>query len=135
MKDCNQCGKCCIKYADGGLVATQEEIDWWEEHRPDIYLYVNDGNIWMDPQSGEQLSYCPWLQIEAGDTVVNSDSEKKLKYVCGIYHDRPQDCRQYPSLIEEMIRDECEMLEAKDINNLKQAQKLLNTIMVDSRSY
>ncbi|MFA0704132.1 YkgJ family cysteine cluster protein, partial [Vibrio sp. 10N.222.48.A3] len=26
MKDCNQCGKCCIKYGDGDLAATQEEI-------------------------------------------------------------------------------------------------------------
>ncbi|HCX26778.1 MAG TPA: zinc/iron-chelating domain-containing protein, partial [Cellvibrionales bacterium] len=24
MKECNQCGKCCIHYSDGGLSATQD---------------------------------------------------------------------------------------------------------------
>ena len=28
MKNCNQCGKCCIKYGDGDLAATQEEITY-----------------------------------------------------------------------------------------------------------
>ena len=53
MKDCNQCGKCCVIYADGGLSASQKEIDAWEENRPDIFAYVSDGKIWVDPATGE----------------------------------------------------------------------------------
>ena len=34
MKDCNQCGKCCIKYGDGGIEASDEDI---EMHGLDIY--------------------------------------------------------------------------------------------------
>lgn len=124
MKSCNQCGKCCIKYSDGGLSASTAEIEHWREFSPDIYRYVSrEGNIWVDPDTGKQLTHCPWL--------------KKLpnqnKYTCDIYHERPADCRYYPSNIEEMIRDECEMLEVSDIKNPKQAQKLLDQLMADSR--
>ncbi|HHJ18661.1 MAG TPA: YkgJ family cysteine cluster protein, partial [Gammaproteobacteria bacterium] len=28
MKECNQCGKCCIKYSDGGLSASSSEIEF-----------------------------------------------------------------------------------------------------------
>ena len=63
MKECNQCGKCCIHYSDGGLSATQDEIDWWQASRPDIYQYVRDGEIWADPNSGERLKRCPFLQL------------------------------------------------------------------------
>ena len=52
MKPCNQCGKCCILYSDGGLTATPDEIQVWHETNPEIYRYVNNGNIWMDPETG-----------------------------------------------------------------------------------
>ena len=43
MKECNQCGKCCIKYGGGDLSATKEEIDLWEIFNPEIYkLYLNN---------------------------------------------------------------------------------------------
>ena len=64
MKDCNSCGKCCIKYSDGGLSATKIEIDTWEDERPDIYQHVNDGKIWHDPDSGKALTLCPFLTKE-----------------------------------------------------------------------
>jgi len=35
--------------------------------------------------------------------------------------------------IDQMVEDECEMLEVKDLTNPKQAQKKLNRIMADSR--
>ncbi len=57
MKECNQCGKCCIKYSNGGL-----------------------------------------------------------------------------SVVEEMMIDEYEMLEEKDLSNPIQAQKALDKIMEDSRT-
>ena len=123
MKSCNQCGKCCIKYADGGLSASQSEIDWWQENRPEIYRYVSRGNIWVHPDTGELLSRCPWLELDSTGT----------KYVCEIYHDRPEDCRHYPTHIAEMILDECEMLESEDIGDRVKGQKKLDIIMSDSR--
>jgi Fe-S-cluster containining protein len=55
------------------------------------------------------------------------------KYTCDIYHDRPEDCKHYPITIAQMVKDECEMLEVKDLANPKQAQKSLDNIMTDSR--
>jgi Fe-S-cluster containining protein len=122
MKSCTQCGKCCIKYADGGLSADQSEIDWWEANRPDIFKFVSGGRIWMDPVSGQQLASCPWLVLTAEN-----------KYACEIYHDRPEDCRHYPTHIDEMITDGCEMLENNDLLDPRGAQKRLDIIMSDSR--
>lgn len=128
MKSCNQCGKCCIKYGDGDLAATQEEIDLWELFNPDIYEYVKDGKIWFDPQTRVQLSQCPFLIEEP-----KKHSEEKTKYSCRIYLDRPEDCRHYPSNINEMVRDECEMIETVDLNNPEKAQKQLDLLMASSR--
>jgi hypothetical protein len=62
MKPCNQCVKCCIHYSDGGLSATTEEIEGWQLFNSAIAEHGVDGNIWMDPFSGEQLTRCPWLE-------------------------------------------------------------------------
>lgn len=72
-----------------------------------------------------QLSRCPFLEIEPG--------EGKAKYTCSIYLSRPEDCRHYPSSISEMIRDECEMIEVKDLEDIKKAQSALDDLMEDSR--
>jgi Fe-S-cluster containining protein len=128
MKDCNQCGKCCIKYADGRLSATQEEIDLWEIFNPDIFEYVKNNEIWFDPNSGVRLKRCPFLDIAP-----KVKAQEKDKYTCSIYLDRPEDCRHYPSLIAEMVRDECEMIEVKDLEKPKQAQVKLDLLMQDSR--
>jgi Fe-S-cluster containining protein len=124
MKPCNQCGKCCIKYGNGGLSVSARQLDYWENYRPEIYRYVNHGNIWMHPETGKQIERCPWLR-KAPD---------QNKYTCDIYYDRPDDCKFYPSTLDEMVRDECEMIEQKDLTNPKQAQKELDIIMEDSRS-
>ncbi|ODW59216.1 hypothetical protein BBL88_04155 [Vibrio parahaemolyticus] len=126
MKDCNQCGKCCIKYGDGDLAATQEEIDLWELFNPDIFEYVKDGKIWFDPETRKQLHRCPFLELAP-------KTEEKDKYTCSIYLDRPEDCRHYPSLINEMVRDECEMIEVVDLVNPKKAQKQLDKLMSSNR--
>ena len=127
MKTCTQCGKCCIKYSDGGLSATQSEIELWDIFRPDIYQYVKNGEIWVDPTSGKQIERCPWLR-EAPNKVTGG-----VLYTCNIYLDRPEDCKYYPVTIEQMIKDDCEMLEPKDLKNSKQAQKTLDQLMFDSR--
>jgi len=128
MKECNQCGKCCIKYGGGDLAATQEEIDLWEIFNPEIFKYVKNNEIWFDPDSGLRLSSCPFLDIAAKTNALEPN-----KYTCSIYLDRPEDCRHYPSLIAEMIRDECEMIEAIDLTNQKPAQIKLDLLMKDSR--
>lgn len=129
MKDCNQCGKCCIKYADGGLTATSEEIRMWEIFRPHIYQYVRNGKIWFKPGTDEQLTNCPFLD----KTTSQNHSSQQEKYSCSIYHDRPEDCRHYPTRISEMIRDDCEMIEVADLKSPEQAQINLDAIMSDSR--
>lgn len=124
MKECNQCGKCCIKYGDGGLSASDSEIEFWEIFRPHIHRYVSDGKIWIDPKTNQPLKRCPWLIKASGEN----------KYSCEIYYDRPDDCKYYPVNIQEMIRDECEMLEPKDFKQPRQAQNILNRLMADSRT-
>ena len=123
MKECNQCGKCCSKYGGSGLSVSPSELEYWETFRPDLYRYVYDGKIWINPETKEQLQQCPWLR-----KIPNQE-----KYSCDIYFDRPDDCRYYPSTIAEMVMDECEMLESHDLVNTKQAQIRLDRIMADSR--
>lgn len=123
MKKCNQCGKCCTKYSDGGLSASESEISFWDVFRPEIYNYVSDGNIWMDPSTGNQLELCPWLRKRPVHNI----------YTCDIYYDRPDDCKHYPVTIEQMIEDGCEMIEERDLAKPKQAQKVLDKLMMDSR--
>lgn len=122
MKHCNQCGKCCINYSDGGLSATDEEIELWQLFNPDIACYVKDGQIWIHPDTGLRLKRCPWL----GET-------HDAKYFCKIYEDRPADCRHYPVNIEQMVKDECEMLEIQDLSNPRHAQHRLDRLMSNDR--
>ena len=129
MKECNQCGKCCIKYGGGDLSATVQEIEMWALFNPEIYQYVKDDEIWFDPKTQLRLSTCPFLEIAP-----KKEPSHKTMYTCSIYLDRPEDCRHYPSLVSEMIRDECEMIEPIDIKNQTRAQHKLNIIMLDSRS-
>ena len=128
MKDCNQCGKCCLKYGNGGLSASASEVDFWEVFRPNIYRYVSAGKIWMNPDTGEQLERCPWLR-----KLPESSASSHDKYGCDIYCDRPDDCKHYPVTIEQMVADDCEMIEVRDLDNLKKAQVDLDKLMIDSR--
>ena len=123
IKKCNSCGKCCIKYSNGQLSASQDEIEYWEVFKPEIAEYVSNGKIWSEPSTGKLIELCPWLRKAPASNT----------YSCAIYFDRPEDCRIYPSTIAEMIRDECEMLDGSDIDNPNKAQHELDIIMADSR--
>ena len=123
MKDCNQCGKCCTLYGNGGLSASESEIDQWETDRPDIASYVSGGKIWISPVTGKQMVRCPWLR----------KLPNQNKFICRIYFDRPDDCRYYPVNVVQMIRDECEMLEPRDLLDIEKAQRVLDDLMADSR--
>jgi len=126
LRECNSCGKCCIKYSDGGLTAEKYEINNWLDDAPEIAEYVHNGHIWFDPKSKQPIKLCPWLQPS-----INENS-KVTSYSCAIYFNRPNDCRYYPSTFEEMVRDECEMVEAKDLKNPAKARQALEIIMSDS---
>jgi Fe-S-cluster containining protein len=128
VKACNQCGKCCRLYSDGGLSATPEEIQAWETFNPAIAAYVRHGKIWVDPYSGEPLTLCPWLE-----RLPPSDTQQPSRYGCRIYDDRPEDCRHYPTAIAEMVRDGCEMIEVHDLDAPQEAQEALDRLMADSR--
>jgi Fe-S-cluster containining protein len=123
VKDCNQCGKCCTRYSSGGLSASADEIRYWETFRPDIFRYVRDSRIWISPTTGKQMDRCPWLR----------KLPKQDRYICRIYQDRPDDCRHYPVNIEQMVVDECEMLEVRDLDDPPRAQARLDRLMSDSR--
>jgi Fe-S-cluster containining protein len=123
LKECNQCGKCCIAYSDGGLSASADEIDWWENYRPEIFKYVLNRKIWINPITGKQLEVCPWLKKHPDQNI----------YSCDIYYDRPEDCRHYPVNIDQMLKDDCEMIEVRDLTNLDKAQTTLDKLMSDSR--
>jgi Fe-S-cluster containining protein len=123
VKDCNQCGKCCTLYGNGGLSVSEADIESWETYRPDIAAYAKGGKIWISPVTGKQMLRCPWLRKLPG----------REKYICRIYHDRPDDCRYYPVDIDQMIRDECEMLEPRDLLNPNKAQRDLDNLMAVSR--
>lgn len=122
MKDCNACGKCCIKYGGAGLTASKQEVQAWQDDAPHIAQYVHQGEIWFDPSTQQALNACPWLKLNPNGK----------GYLCDIYYDRPDDCRYYPSSFDEMLRDDCEMVEAKDRRNSKQAHEDLVIIMRDS---
>jgi Fe-S-cluster containining protein len=126
MKDCNSCGKCCIKYSNGALSASKQEVELWEVFNPDIAEYVRKGEIWADPETGKLLELCPFLRKEIGTNI------SQEKYTCDIYFDRPDDCKYYPSNVQEMILDGCEMIEEADLKDLKKAQAKLDIIMKDS---
>lgn len=140
MKECNQCGKCCIKYGNGALSASAQDIEMWALFDPHIFKYVQNNEIWVDPNTGKKLETCPFLVLEPKrhDSTANNATANNAnanKYTCGIYESRPEDCRHYPSLISEMIKDECEMIEVTDFDRPKQAQIKLDWIMRDSRPY
>lgn len=77
----------------------------------------------MSPVTGKQMLRCPWLR----------KLPKQNKYICRIYYDRPEECKHYPVTINQMVRDQCEMLEERDLLNPKKAQRTLDDIMADSR--
>jgi Fe-S-cluster containining protein len=58
---------------------------------------------------------------------------RRGKYTCSIYYDRPGDCEHYPVDISQIMSDECEMLEVKDLAQPKLAQHSLDRLITDSR--
>ena len=55
-----------------------------------------------------------------------------IKFSCDIYFGRPKNCRVYHVRVSNMINDECEMLEPKNLPNVQQAQETRDTRYRDS---
>ena len=60
-------------------------------------------DVWLDPETGEDVDRCPWLQ-ELTDTG---------KYSCGIHDVKPDICRDYPVSREHAERTGCPGLAAE----------------------
>ena len=106
MRNCTQCGKCCLKYGGGGLGgATAEDLQMWKT-RPDIMHYIDESlpDLWVSPVTGEEMFRCPFLRKRPNVE----------KYNCRIHDARPFVCRDYPEDVEQMERDGCEMFEECD---------------------
>ncbi len=102
LLDCNNCGKCCIKYSDGGLGSiNREEFERLPDYAKQVarngYLMENVIDIWIDSDGGEYAS-CPWIFSLNG------------KHYCSVYEYRPNVCRNYPVDHQQMVDDKCEML-------------------------
>ena len=96
--ECKQCGKCCRNLLDAYVTSVDEDdINIWERKgRTDILeriviiplgedLAIYD--IWFDPDTGEELDQCPWLEKIPGTD----------KYICLIHDVKPRHCREYPT--------------------------------------
>lgn len=79
---------------------------WTHEGREDVLEWVEPValgdivvayDIWMDPESGEDVSRCPWLRKLPGTD----------KYVCRIQDTKPELCRDYPKSRAHAERTEC----------------------------
>jgi Fe-S-cluster containining protein len=88
---CFRCGKCCREHGFGLTVTPGDTRRWKKQGRADILRYAwiprgvgGYGDIWIDPETGEDLDYCPFLQkVSLG------------KYICSIYETRPKICREF----------------------------------------
>jgi Fe-S-cluster containining protein len=93
---CRQCGQCCIRLSGAfSACATEADIERWEAAgREDILAWVDpivlgDGrvyDIWVNPDTGEDVSRCPWLRKVRGTE----------RYRCRIHDLKPEHCRHYP---------------------------------------
>lgn len=85
---CLQCGQCCESFG-AHLRASPHDLKRWQEHgRQDLLDCANRlGWIWVDPETKEPVDVCPHI--------VRDDPEHAR---CAIYDDRPDICRDYPTL-------------------------------------
>lgn len=107
MKACNGCGKCCEKYsASSGLgSATVADVRRFRK-RPDILDWASPPlyDYWFSPVTGEETGRCPWLRKLPNRAV----------FKCRIHDVRPDTCRGYPVSRQQMVQDQCEMIEPGD---------------------
>lgn len=86
--ECICCGKCCENFS-GHLSTSKRDLERWRnEGRDDLLSRVNRlGWIWVDPETKEPLTKCPFI--------VKVEEEKAI---CAIQSTKPDICRDYPTL-------------------------------------
>lgn len=84
---CLACGICCEVYGDA-LAACPEDLERWRrEGRHDLLAGVGpEGELWVDPATGEWRAGCPYLVRESKDHAR-----------CSIHATKPRLCRDYPT--------------------------------------
>lgn len=85
---CLECGGCCESFG-GHLKASARDLDRWRKAgRSDLLARVNRlGWLWVDPVTKRAQAPCPFI--------VRIDRERAR---CAIYEQRPDICRDYPTL-------------------------------------
>lgn len=93
---CRLCGHCCLNLGDAiASCATEADIQRWAAAgRHDILEWVDTlslgktgiHDIWINPQTGEDASRCPWVRKVRGTD----------RYICRIHDLKPDRCRHYP---------------------------------------
>jgi uncharacterized protein len=99
---CTNCGKCCTNPSFmGTLTATVDDVKRWRrEGRRDILRFEDGGDLWVDRETGDERSRCPFVRKVRGQN----------RYLCTIYETRPQVCRDYVPWSGEP-NDVCEVVE------------------------
>lgn len=96
---CIQCGHCCLNLYDASCTTAYQEdlIRWEEEGRWDILSYIQCGDLWISPKTGEDVTRCPWLR----------KLPRREKYICRIHETKPKHCKDYPKSKKHALRTRC----------------------------
>ena len=97
IPECSACGRCCIEQGSGFTMMPDDYRRWKRQGRHDILRYIWQGEVpadydgiwdvwidWVDPETGENLDYCPFLR-----------KLRRSKYSCAIYDTRPNICERF----------------------------------------
>jgi len=95
--DCRRCGHCCRALVDAyrGCVSDGDLDRWRRAGRTELLAMVTTldlgrGNLlhlaWIDPESGEEVDACPWLETDPQNGTCS----------CSIHDVRPDHCRAFP---------------------------------------
>ena len=108
---CRRCGHCCLNLNAFATCASEEDVERWaREGRDDILEWVVPValgdvvvayDVWLDPETGEDVDRCPWLQ-----KLPDAD-----QYSCRIQDTKPELCRDYPVSREHAERTGCPGIE------------------------
>lgn len=84
---CLACGICCELYGHSLAATPADRERWAREGRKDLLARVGpEGELWVEPESGEHLECCPFL-VRTGT----------YRAHCGIHATKPDLCREYPT--------------------------------------
>ncbi len=106
LKPYTRCGRRCTNpnFMGSLSVSAGDEERLEREERWDILQWVDAGDLWLHPETGEEKQRCPFVRKDRNQPT----------YKCRIYDTHPHVCRQYQQRIDHMRSVDCEMLEPGD---------------------